>query len=116
MIQSYKDLIVWQKAMQMAEMLYSMVKKFPKEETYALSDQMRRAAVSIPSNIAEGYGRNSKKEYIQFLSIAKGSAYELETQMIPTVRIGYVTEQEILPIMNSLTEIGKIINTLKTKP
>ena len=120
MIQSYKDLIVWQKAMQMTEMVYSMVKKLPKEETYALSDQMRRAAVSIPSNIAEGYGRNSKKEYIQFLSIAKGSGYELETQMILTIRIGYVTEQEILPIMNLLTEIGKIINSmiskLKTNP
>ena len=102
MIQSYKDLIVWQKAMQMTEMVYSMVKKLPKEETYALSDQMRRAAVPIPSNIA------------------KGSGYELETQMILTIRIGYVTEQEILPIMNLLTEIGKIINSmiskLKTNP
>jgi len=72
-IKDYKDLIVWQKAMDLAEEVYRLVKKLPKEELFALSDQIRRAVISIPSNIAEGHERNSIKEYYQFLSIAKGS-------------------------------------------
>ena len=114
-IQTYKDLIVWQKAMEMSSMLYPIAKKLPKEETYALSDQMRRAAISIPSNIAEGFGRNSKKEYLQFLYIANGSVCELETQLTLCVRIGYLTETEIQPLIELLSEIGKIIMTIAKK-
>lgn len=114
-VSTYKDLIVWQKAMEVAEDLYPIVKKLPREETYALGDQMRRAAVSVPSNIAEGFGRNSKKEYIQFLFIANGSVCELETQLILCVRFKYLTEQEILPIINLLDEIKKIIMTITKK-
>ena len=73
-IKNYRDLVVWQKAMDLTTMLYQIVRKLPKEETYALSDQMRRAAISIPSNIAEGFGRNSTKEYTHFLYITKGSS------------------------------------------
>ena len=80
MVQSFQDLIIWQKAMDLVIEVYNLVKELPKEEQYALSDQMRRAAVSIPSNIAEGQSRNSTKEFIQFLSVAKGSNAELQTQ------------------------------------
>ena len=114
-VKSYKDLIVWQKAMDMTELLYCIAKKLPKEETYALSDQMRRAAISIPSNIAEGFGRNSKKEYLQFLYIANGSICELETQLTLCVRINYLEENEIQPIISLLSEIGKIIMTITKK-
>lgn len=114
-VNTYKDLIVWQKAMEMTIALYQIVKKLPKEETYALSDQMRRAAISIPSNIAEGFGKNSKKEYIQFLFIANGSVCELETQLILCVHFKYFTEQEILPIINLLDEIKRIIMTITKK-
>ena len=114
-VNTYKDLIVWQKAMEMTIALYQIVKKLPKEETYALSDQMRRAAISIPSNIAEGFGRNSKKEYIQFLFIANGSVCELETQLILCVQFKYFTEQEIQPIINLLDEIKRIIMTITKK-
>lgn len=114
-VNTYKDLIVWQKAMKMTTFLYKIIKKLPKEETYTLSDQMRRAAISIPSNIAEDFGRNSKKEYLQFLYIANGSVCELETQLILCVNINYLSEAEIQPIMNLLSEIGKIIMTITKK-
>ena len=111
-IKNYRDLVVWQKAMDLTTMLYQIVRKLPKEETYALSDQMRRAAISIPSNIAEGFGRNSTKEYTHFLYITKGSVCELETQLMLCVRIEYLTEIEIQPIMILLEEIGKMIATI----
>ena len=114
-VSSYRDLIVWQKAMDMTESLYRIVKKLPKEETYALGDQMRRAAISIPSNIAEGFGRNSKKEYLQFLYIANGSVSELETQLMLCVRINYLKESEIQSILTLLSEIGTIIMTITKK-
>ena len=114
-VSSYRDLIVWQKAMDMTESLYRKVKKLPKEETYALGDQMRRAAISIPSNIAEGFGRNSKKEYLQFLYIANGSVSELETQLMLCVRINYLKESEIQSILTLLSEIGTIIMTITKK-
>ena len=115
MIQCFKDLIVWQKAMEVASMTYSLTKNMPKEELFSLTNQMRRAAVSIPSNIAEGYGRNSAKEYLQFLAIARGSLCELETQLLLCVRIDYLTEQEIQPILDSLAEIGKMLMSIIKK-
>ena len=91
----FKDLIVWQKSMALTKEIYVLVKRLPKEELYALSDQMRRAAVSIPSNIAEGQGRTSPKEFAHFLSIANGSKAELETQLLLCVELGYLESQEI---------------------
>ena len=88
-IKSFKDLSLWKKSIDFVASVYLLVKQLPKEETYALSDQIRRAVVSIPSNIAEGSGRNTTKEYIQFLYIALGSASEVETQIIIWQRIGY---------------------------
>ncbi|MDR0874074.1 MAG: four helix bundle protein [Prevotellaceae bacterium] len=115
MIKDFKDLIVWQKAMDAVLLVYKLVKKLPKEEMYALSDQMRRAAVSIPSNIAEGQARNSGKEFDQFLAIAKGSKAELETQLLLCVKIGYLNNDDISEITDLLQEIGKIINTIQQK-
>ena len=115
MIQDYRDLVVWQKAMEVAKQVYLLVKGLPKEEIYALSNQMRRAAVSIPSNIAEGNARNSAKEYAQFLSIARGSKAELETQLLLCKEIGYLTQTEIQPLLVLLKEIGKMISVMIRK-
>ena len=92
--------------------IYNVVKRLPREETYALSDQMRRAVVSIVSNIAEGGGRNSDKEFINFLSIARGSLWELETQIEICVRLNYIDSTLASNIYNQTTEVSKMINSL----
>ena len=112
---SYRELIVWQKAMDLAEEVYRIVKSFPKEEQFALSDQLRRAAVSVPSNIAEGYGRKAAKEYGRFLNIARGSNNEVETQLLLSVRLGYSTEACIENAMHLCGEIGKMLNAITKK-
>ena len=111
----YKDFIVWQKAIDLSVEIYKLVKLLPKTETYGLSDQMRRAVVSIPSNIAEGQGRSSAKEFMHFLSIARGSQKELETQIYICTRLEYFTEEEALNALNLCEEIGKMLNSLITK-
>ena len=80
-IKSYKDLLIWKKGITIVKLVYQLVKTFPQEEMYALSSQLKRASVSIPSNIAEGYGRNYTKDYSRFLQIARGSLYEMQTQI-----------------------------------
>lgn len=112
MIKSYKDLLVWQKAMDLTEEVYRLVKFLPREETYALSDQMRRAVVSIPSNIAEGHGRNSTKEYINFLFIARGSQSELETQLLVCLRLKYFSESEVKSALDLCDELNRMLNAL----
>ena len=112
---SYKDLVVWQKAMDLCEEIYRLVKMLPKEETYALSDQMRRSAVSIPSNIAEGQDRNSNREFSNFLYIARGSRAELETQLTICQKVGYLTNDDTAKAANLLREIGKMLTTLIIK-
>jgi four helix bundle protein len=114
-IYSYRDLVVWQNAMQIVEETYILIRKLPKEEKYALSDQMRRAAVSIPSNIAEGQARRTTKDFIKFLSIARGSIAELETQYLICVRLGYLNDSQIISVMNMLAENGRMINALINK-
>jgi four helix bundle protein len=94
-IQRYEDLIVWQKAMDLVVEVYKILKLMPNDELYALSDQMKRAAVSIPSNIAEGQERNTTKDFVKFLHIAKGSKAELETQLLICVRLNYLTQVHI---------------------
>ena len=111
-IKNYRDFIVWQKAMQAVKLLYLLVKKLPNEELFALSDQMRRCAVSIPSNIAEGQQRNSEAEFTRFLNYAQGSRAELETQLLICVSIGYLTEQDIAETMALLEEINKMLSSL----
>ena len=109
---SYRDLLVWGKAVDLTVEVYKLVKMLPKEEIYALSSQIRRAVVSIPSNIAEGQSRNSRKEFIQFLSIAKGSKSELETQLYICEKIGYVTKKDLDKTMGLAEEVGKMLNSL----
>jgi len=94
MIKSFHDLIVWQKAMDLVEANYKVTKSFPKEELYGLTNQIRRALDSIPSNIAEGQGRDSTKEFIHHLSIAYGSLYEVETQLLIAQRLNYISQQD----------------------
>ena len=110
MVNGFRDLLVWQKSMDVVVSVYKLAKMLPKDETYALSDQLRRAVVSIPSNIAEGSGRNSTKEYIQFLYIALGSACEAETQIIIAQRIGYL--KDIKEDIKNINEIKKMLNGL----
>ena len=110
---SYRDLIVWQKSMDLVVEVYKLAEKLPKQEAYGLSDQMRRAAVSIPSNIAEGHGRNSKNDFIRFLSIAQGSRAELETQMDICVRLNFLTTEEIAAMEDLATQIIKMIVSMQ---
>ena len=114
-VKSYRDLIVWQKAMELVERVYRMTKVFPREEQYGLSSQIRRAVVSIPSNIAEGQARKSTAEFLNFLSIAQGFRAEVETQTLIAQRLGYVSENQIKEILNLLEEIAKMLSTLKSK-
>ena len=112
MVKSYQDLLVWQKAMELVAEIYRIVKLLPQEERYALSDQMRRSAVSIPSNIAEGQARSSAKEFIQFLSIAKGSNAELQTQCLICERISYIPGSELKTALALSDEVGKMLTVL----
>ncbi|MEM6782498.1 MAG: four helix bundle protein [Bacteroidota bacterium] len=120
-IEHYTDLIVWQRAMDLVDEVYDLARAFPTDERFDLRSQVRRAAVSIPSNIAEGWGRASRKEYLHFLSIARGSLYEVETQMRIAARRQYIRQEEVTILLRHTTEIGKmllaLIRSLKaTKP
>lgn len=119
-MQSYRELIVWQKGIELVTEIYALTMKFPKEEIYGLTSQMRRSAVSIPSNIAEGYARKHSKEYIQFVRIAYGSGAELETQLEITKKLNFATPEEIERVEKLLIEIMKMLNkfisTLVAKP
>ena len=110
MIQDHKDLIMWQKAMDMTAEVYRLAKLLPREETYALSDQMRRAAVSVPSNIAEGYQRRSDGYIKHFLYIAKGSNAEVETQILLCIRLGYFPQSEAQTALKLIEEIAKMLS------
>ena len=114
-IKSYQDLIVWQKAMDLVVLVYQATRLFPKEELYGLTSQVRRAVVSIPSNLAEGHARKSRAEFLNFVSIAQGSRAEVETQIMIAVRLSYIHPTQALPIQHLLLEIGKMLNTLKTR-
>ncbi|MCL2328196.1 MAG: four helix bundle protein [Bacteroidetes bacterium] len=109
---THKDLIVWQKAMQLVLLVYRYTKSFPKEEMYGITGQMRRASVSIPSNIAEGYGRSSNKELIHFLDIAMGSSSELETQIIISYKLQFLQEPEYNELSSLNDEVMKMLASL----
>ena len=115
-IKSYKDLLIWQKGIDISIKLYELVQDFPKEEMYALTSQLKRAAVSIPSNIAEGYGRNSTQSYIHFVSISRGSLFELETQLIVAQKLKFIKNETLFSdLMNQITEESKMINSFINK-
>lgn len=109
---SYQNLEAWKKGMEIVKEAYLITKYFPSEEIYALSSQVKRAAVSIPSNIAEGLGRNYKKDTIQFFHIARGSLYELETLLIVAQMVNYLKEESIVACIVLLEEEKKILNGL----
>ena len=116
-IKDFKDLLVWQKSMELSMKVFWLTKKFPKDEQYGITSQIRRAAVSVPSNIAEGHGRNTKGEYLQFLGIAKGSLAELETLLILAKQMEYLSEEafsyvEIL-VVDCNRMLKKLIQALK---
>ena len=111
-VESHKDLTVWQKSMDLVVLVYKLMEQLPKEERYSLCDQIRRSAVSIPSNIAEVKSRNSIKQYKQFVGIAKGSAAELETQLLICERIGYLDKEELSEVMGLLDEVSKMLAKL----
>ena len=109
---NHKELLVWQKAMQLVVDVYNLIRLLPKEEKYGLSDQMRRAAISIPSNIAEGNARSSQKDMVHFLYIAQGSRAELETQLELCELIGYISKDRLEPVLMQTQEIGRMLSGL----
>jgi four helix bundle protein len=111
-IKSHRDLIAWQKAMELVVAVYKLSKDFPKEELYGLTSQLRRAAVSIPANIAEGQGRRSKTEFRQFLGHARGSLLELDTHLELAFRLEYLNLTEHAFVQEQLREVGRIMNGL----
>lgn len=111
-MQSFKELLIWQRSMGLVEGCYVLVEQLPKDEMYGLSSQVRRAAVSIPANIAEGHGRESTGAFIQFLRIAQGSLKELETHLIFLVRLRLANEGHVAPLLTECSEIGKMIRAL----
>lgn len=114
-LKSYKELVVWQKSILLVKEIFVLTDSFPKSELYGLISQVRRAAVSIPSNIAEGYGRRSAKEYSQFYSISYGSALELETQLIIAQKLGFSKPKEFDTVVVLLEEVLKMLNSMTSK-
>jgi len=112
MAKSYRDLIAWQKSMAFVTEIYRITKAFPKEEIYGLSSQLRRAAVSIPSNIAEGQARLSRLEFKNFLSHARGSLVEVETQLLISQNLGYLSKKQADELVMRTSELARILNGL----
>jgi four helix bundle protein len=114
-IKTYRDLQIWQKSMTLVTEVYKISKGFPKDEAYGLTSQIRRCSISIPSNIAEGYGRNSTNEYIHFLRIATGSLYELQTQIEICMNLDYLNRGEFDKLYELSREIERMISSLAGK-
>jgi four helix bundle protein len=114
-IRTYRDLVVWQKSMDLVEASYSFTKRLPVTERYGLSSQIQRAAVSIPANIAEGHARSGRREFLQYLSIARGSLRELETLLLIADRLGYGTRETVRALLARADEVGRTLFGLTTK-
>ena len=112
---NYKELKVWQKSIELTSQVYKLTSEFPDKERFNLVSQIQRAAISIPSNIAEGAGRNSNKMFVQFLAIAHGSTYELETQLIISKNLGYLLESDLENILSKIYEVQKMSYVLQKK-
>lgn len=113
-VKSFNELIVWQKSIELVEQIYIITRDFPKDEIYCLTNQIRRSAISIPSNIAEGQARKTTKDFLNFLSIAQGSRAELETQIIIANRLGYIEDNKAEQLFSTLTEIAKMLFSLSS--
>ncbi len=111
--QGYKDLLVWQKGMTLAKDVYNVTRGFPRDEKFGLVSQMRRAAVSIPSNIAEGQARKTTNEFVQFISHSEGSVAELETQLLLSAELGFCNQSKATEILALLAELRKMLNALR---
>jgi four helix bundle protein len=111
-VKNYQDLIAWQKAMDLVEEVYIASKAFPREEIYGLRSQVRRAAISIPSNVAEGQGRRTTPDFLRHLSIAYGSLREVETQILIATRLRYLGQGKCQNVMNITGEVGRLLNGL----
>ena len=111
-INSYKDLIVWQKAVALVTSIYALTKSFPQEEKFGIVSQLNRASVSIPSNIAEGWGRESSKNYLQFLKIARGSVMETETLLVISKNLNYIDDSKYEGISQEIEEVSRILQGL----
>jgi four helix bundle protein len=114
-IRDYKDLRVWQKAMELAERIYDLTRQFPSEEKFGIVSQMRRAAVSVPSNLAEGQARNTTGEFVQFISHAEGSLAELDTQLRLSVALGLCQKTDLEPVAGLVTDLQKMLKGLRSK-
>ncbi|NBX80100.1 MAG: four helix bundle protein [Flavobacteriales bacterium] len=115
-IKSYKDLLIWKKGMDISVSVYTLTNDFIADERFGLISQLRRATVSVPSNIAEGYGRGSTKSYINFIKIARGSLYEAETQLLLAFELGFIKdEKRYNEILNQITELSKMISAFLKK-
>ncbi len=114
-MKTYRDLVVWQKSMSLVTKIYEVTRIFPKEEIYGLISQMRRCAVSIPSNIAEGYGRKSTDDYLRFLQIAISSLYEVQTQMEISLNLGYLSKNKFENVYEQSREIERMLSSLSRK-
>jgi four helix bundle protein len=115
-IKSYKDLLIWSKGIKIVCLVYQLVKSFPQDEIYALTSQLKRASVSIPSNIAEGYGRNTDKSFSHFLDISRGSLFEVETQLLIANELGFITNQTLYQdVLSQIEEESKMINAFSKR-
>jgi|SRR5690606_16167662 len=111
----YRKLDVWKKSIELAVDIYAQTRNFPSEEKFGLTSQIRRSAISVPSNIAEGAGRKSNKEFCHFLNIAYGSSCELDTQLLISMNLGFIKDQELEILTNKITEVQKMIYKLIQK-
>jgi four helix bundle protein len=111
-IRSYRDLLVWEQAFELVASVYAVTKTWPKEELYGLTSQARRAAMSVPANIAEGYGRENRGSYVQFLRVAQGSLKELETHLLVAQRIELAEETTVAPLLAQSESVGKLLQRL----
>jgi len=113
-MEGHRDLVVWKRAMLFVTDVYRVTSTFPREEMYGLTSQLRRAAVSVPSNIAEGCGRSSKKEFHQFLCHARGSLLEVETQLEIAQNLSYLSDKSVRELLSKTNEIGRMLNGLRS--
>lgn len=114
-MKSYRDLIVWQKSLTLVTEVYKLTHKFPDDEKFGLSSQIKRSAISIPSNIAEGYGRNYRKDYIRFLQISRGSLFECQTQLEIAINLNFINIESVKEVNDLSFEIEKMLNSLINK-